>query len=75
MKPNEVPARVAPAAPRRKVQPVTPFRPIWDVSEAEEEARWAAVAASLGLTLAEFDAQCGVVEVTGPAMRPLMEAA
>lgn len=67
-------AFVPPPTPRRKVQPAMPFRPVWDVSEAEEEARWAAVAASLGLTLAEFDARCGV-EVTGPSMRPLIEAA
>lgn len=69
------PARVfvAPAPPRRKVQTVTPFRPVWEVSEAEEEERWAAVAATLGLTLAEFDARCGV-ELTGASMRPLMEA-
>lgn len=56
---------VPPPAPARKVKVVAPFRPLWEVSEAEEEARWANVAATLGLTLAEFDARCGV-EVGAP---------
>lgn len=64
---------VAPPAPTRRVRSAAvPVVPIWDVSEAEEERRWARVADDLGLTLAEFDERCGV-EVTGPSMRPLME--
>ena len=51
---------VAPPPPARKVKIVTPFRPVWEVSEAEEEARWASVAATLGITLVEFDERCGV---------------
>lgn len=50
-----------PPAPARRVAVAAPRpRPVWDVSEAEEEARWVAVAATLDLTLAEFDARCGV---------------
>lgn len=37
------------------------FRPVCQRTTAEEEAWWAAVAAERGLTLAEFDARCGVV--------------
>ncbi len=55
-----------PPAPARRVIVTAPKpRPVWDVSEAEEEARWARTAARLGLTLAEFDARCGV-EVGAP---------
>ena len=36
------------------------LRPVCQRIEAEEEAWWAAVAAERGMTLAEFDARCGV---------------
>lgn len=48
-------AFVAPPAPVRKVKPLPP---VFQRSEADEEAWWASVARSLGQTLAEFDARC-----------------
>lgn len=58
------PARqfVAPPTPTKRVtvaQPVKVVMPCWDVSEAEEERRWARVAAELGYTLEEYDVRCG----------------
>jgi len=52
---------VAPPLPaRRVVVKPAPVLPVWEVSAADEEARWAHVADGLGLALAEFDARCGV---------------
>lgn len=60
---NRRPARtfVAPAAPRRKVQVIAPPPvPVCQQSEADEDNWWAGIAASLGLSLAEFDERCGL---------------
>ena len=53
---------VAPPPPAKRVtvaQPVKIVMPCWDVSEAEEEQRWARVASELGYTLEEYDVMCG----------------
>lgn len=52
-------AFVAPPAPVRKAKPLPP---VASRSEADEEAWWASVARSLGMTLAEFDTRCGANE-------------
>ena len=50
-----------PNRPARSPRPsaVNPL-PICQRTEAEEELWWAAVATERGMTLAEFDARCGV---------------
>lgn len=51
----------APTRPARSPRPPVPNPlPVWKRSEAEEELWWAIVAAGQGMTLAEFDARCGV---------------
>lgn len=51
---------VPPPAPRRKVQVAHKVVPVVQRSAADEEAWWAGVAATMGLTLAEFDERCGL---------------